>query len=131
METLEDIGKLLSILIPILSGMVWMLRRIEKGQARMFEKMARIDKHKVSYKVCDRRRAECFRRRGRIGKAAAAAMCGVLFLLAGCSVTINSSGDGADFELSPAREVYTDADVMNGLTSPLANLFGKRNTESE
>lgn len=44
---------------------------------------------------------------------------GVLLALCGCTVNINSSGDGATFELSPCRELahQVDADVCNGLTA--------------
>ena len=56
METvLETIAKLLALIVPICGGLLWIIkqnRRIEKG-------LNKIDKHKVSYKVCDQRRAEC------------------------------------------------------------------------
>lgn len=53
--TLESVLKLLALIIPICTGLAWIIkqnRRIEKG-------LNKIDKHKVSYKVCDQRRAEC------------------------------------------------------------------------
>ena len=53
--TLESIIKLLALIVPICGGLLWIIkqnRRIEKG-------LNKIDKHKVSYKVCDQRRAEC------------------------------------------------------------------------
>lgn len=59
MEHLEAICKLLAIIVPIFGGLIWVLKRIEKGQGQMMKKITRIDKHKVSYKVCDQRRAEC------------------------------------------------------------------------
>lgn len=59
MEHLEAIGKIIAIVGPILLGLLWVLKRIEKGQDRMLRKINKIDKHKVSYKVCDQRRAEC------------------------------------------------------------------------
>lgn len=59
MEHLEAIGKIFAIVGPILLGLLWVLKRIEKGQNRMLRKINKIDKHKVSYKVCDQRRAEC------------------------------------------------------------------------
>ena len=59
MEHLEAIGKIIAIVGPILLGLLWVLKRIEKGQNRMLRKINKIDKHKVSYKVCDQRRAEC------------------------------------------------------------------------
>ena len=59
MEHLEAIGKLLAIIVPILCGLLWLQKRIERGQDRMLKKINKIDKHKVSYKVCDQRRAEC------------------------------------------------------------------------
>lgn len=59
MEHLEAIGKIIAIVGPILIGLLWVLKRIERGQDRMLRKINKIDKHKVSYKVCDQRRAEC------------------------------------------------------------------------
>ena len=59
MEHLEAIGKIIAIVGPILLGLLWVQKRIEKGQSRMLRKINKIDKHKVSYKVCDQRRAEC------------------------------------------------------------------------
>ena len=59
MEHLEAIGKIIAIVGPILLGLLWVLKRIEKGQNQMIRKINQIDKHKVSYKVCDQRRAEC------------------------------------------------------------------------
>lgn len=44
-----------AIIGPILLGLLWVLKRIEKGQNQMIRKINKIDKHKVSYKVCDRR----------------------------------------------------------------------------
>ena len=62
MEHLEAIGKIIAIVGPILLGLLWVLKRIEKGQNQMIRKINKIDKHKVSYKVCDQRRAECPRK---------------------------------------------------------------------
>lgn len=59
MEHLEAIGKIIAIVGPILLGLLWVLKRIERGQNQMIRKINKIDKHKVSYKVCDQRRAEC------------------------------------------------------------------------
>lgn len=60
MEQLFDsLYKVLAVVVPILVGLFWLLKRIERGQNRLFKKIAKIDKHKVSYKVCDQRRAEC------------------------------------------------------------------------
>lgn len=59
MGHLEAIGKIFAIVGPILLGLLWVLKRIEKGQNQMIRKINKIDKHKVSYKVCDQRRAEC------------------------------------------------------------------------
>lgn len=59
MEHLEAVGKIIAIVGPILLGLLWVLKRIEKGQNQMLRKINKIDKHKVSYKVCDQRRAEC------------------------------------------------------------------------
>lgn len=59
MEHIEAIGKIIAIVGPILLGLLWVLKRIEKGQNQMLRKINKIDKHKVSYKVCDQRRAEC------------------------------------------------------------------------
>lgn len=63
METaLEAIVKLLAVIVPICGGLLWIIkqnRRIEKSQAAMLKKVNKIDKHKVSYKACDQRRAEC------------------------------------------------------------------------
>lgn len=59
MEHLEAIGKIIAIVGPILLGLLWVLKRIEKGQNQMLRKINKIDKHKVSYRVCDQRRAEC------------------------------------------------------------------------
>lgn len=59
MGHLEAIGKIIAIVGPILLGLLWVLKRIEKGQNQMIRKINKIDKHKVSYKVCDQRRAEC------------------------------------------------------------------------
>ena len=59
MEHLEAIGKIIAIVGPILLGLLWVLKRIEKGQNQMIRKINKIEKHKVSYKVCDQRRAEC------------------------------------------------------------------------
>ena len=60
--TIEAIVKLLAVIVPICGGLLWIIkqnRRIEKSQAAMLKKVNKIDKHKVSYKVCDQRRAEC------------------------------------------------------------------------
>lgn len=59
MGHLEAIGKIIAIVGPILLGLLWVLKRIEKGQNQMIRKINKIDKHKVLYKVCDQRRAEC------------------------------------------------------------------------
>lgn len=59
MEHLEALGKIIAIVGPILLGLLWVLKRIEKGQNQMLRKINKIDKRKVSYKVCDQRRAEC------------------------------------------------------------------------
>lgn len=59
MEHLETLGKIIAIVGPIFLGLLWVLKRIEKGQNQMLRKINKIDKHKVSYKVCDQRRAEC------------------------------------------------------------------------
>ena len=63
METaLETIAKLLAVIVPVCGGLLWIIkqnRRIEKSQAAMLKKVNKIDKRKVSYKVCDQRRAEC------------------------------------------------------------------------
>ena len=59
MDHLEALGKIIAIVGPILLGLLWVLKRIEKGQNQMLRKINKIDKHKVSYKVCDQRRAEC------------------------------------------------------------------------
>lgn len=59
MEHLEALVKIIAIVGPILLGLLWVLKRIEKGQNQMLRKINKIDKHKVSYKVCDQRRAEC------------------------------------------------------------------------
>ena len=62
MDFLDGLAKIASIMIPtvglIFGTLVWFLRRIERGQAVMLKKINKIDKHKVSYKVCDKRRAE-------------------------------------------------------------------------
>ena len=60
--TVEAIVKLLAVIVPICGGLLWIIkqnRRIEKSQAAMLKKVNKIDKRKVSYKVCDQRRAEC------------------------------------------------------------------------
>lgn len=60
--TLESVLKLLALIVPVCGGLLWIIkqnRRIEKSQAAMLKKVNKIDKHKVSYKVCDQRRAEC------------------------------------------------------------------------
>lgn len=62
--TLESVLKLLALIIPICTGLAWIIKqnhRIEKG-------LNKIDKHKVSYKVCDQRRAECCYNNQRKGK---------------------------------------------------------------
>jgi hypothetical protein len=60
METIiEAIGKIMAVVVPIFAGLLWVLKRIENGQARMMKKIQKVDKHKVSYKECDKRRAEC------------------------------------------------------------------------
>ena len=65
METaLETIAKLLAVIVPVCGGLLWIIKqnhRIEKG-------LNKIDKHKVSYKVCDQRRAECCYNNQRKGK---------------------------------------------------------------
>ncbi|WP_288593052.1 hypothetical protein [uncultured Victivallis sp.] len=61
-STLEVIVKLLAVIVPVCGGLLWIIkqnRRIEKSQAATLKKVNKIDKHKVSYKVCDQRRAEC------------------------------------------------------------------------
>lgn len=58
-EWMDSAGRMIAIIAPILGGIVWMSRRVEKGQALLIRKINKIDKHKVSYKVCDQRRAEC------------------------------------------------------------------------
>ena len=68
MEHFEAIGKMLAILVPVMSGLVWVVRRIERGQSTMMKRINKIDKHKVSYKVCDQRRAECPLKLKRKGK---------------------------------------------------------------
>lgn len=48
-----------AIIGPILLGLLWVLKRIEKGQNQMIRKINKIDKHKVLYKVCDHHRGNC------------------------------------------------------------------------
>lgn len=59
MEHLEAIGKIFAIVGPILLGLLWVLKRIEKGQNQMIRKINKIDKHKVSYKMYDHHRGNC------------------------------------------------------------------------
>jgi len=59
MEHIDAIIKMLGIIVPVFGGLVWLQKKIESGQNRMMKKITKIDKHKVSYKVCDQRRAEC------------------------------------------------------------------------
>lgn len=62
--TLESVLKLLALIVPVCGGLLWIIKqnhRIEKG-------LNKIDKHKVSYKVCDQRRAECCYNNQRKGK---------------------------------------------------------------
>lgn len=62
--TIESVLKLLALIVPICGGLLWIIKqnhRIEKG-------LNKIDKHKVSYKVCDQRRAECCYNNQRKGK---------------------------------------------------------------
>ena len=59
MEHLEAIGKIIAIVGPILLGLLWVLKHIEKGQNQMIRKINKIDKHKVLYKVCDHHRGNC------------------------------------------------------------------------
>lgn len=59
MEHLEAIAKMLAIIVPIFCGLLWVQKRIERGQDRMLRKINKIDKHKVSYKVCDHHRGNC------------------------------------------------------------------------
>lgn len=62
--TIESVLKLLALVVPICGGLLWIIKqnhRIEKG-------LNKIDKHKVSYKVCDQRRAECCYNNQRKGK---------------------------------------------------------------
>lgn len=58
-ELLDVVGKIMAIILPIFGGLIWLQRRIERGQNRLLKKINKIDKRKVSYKVCDQRRAEC------------------------------------------------------------------------
>ncbi|MDR0932141.1 MAG: hypothetical protein LBM70_03870 [Victivallales bacterium] len=119
MDTLEDIGKLLSILLPILSGMAYMLRRIEKGQAHMFEKIIRIDKRKVSHKVCARRRAECPVRHNRANKVATIALASsVIALCGGClsatrSETLEFDAAGKVIKRTVSSESVVDSLVKS------------------
>ena len=62
--TIESVLKLLALIVPVCGGLLWIIKqnhRIEKG-------LNKIDKHKVSYKVCDQRRAECCYNNQRKGK---------------------------------------------------------------
>lgn len=62
--TLESVLKLLALVVPVCGGLLWIIKqnhRIEKG-------LNKIDKHKVSYRVCDQRRAECCYNNQRKGK---------------------------------------------------------------
>lgn len=62
--TIESVLKLLALVVPVCGGLLWIIKqnhRIEKG-------LNKIDKHKVSYKVCDQRRAECCYNNQRKGK---------------------------------------------------------------
>ena len=43
MEHIEAIGSMLAILEPVMSGLVWVVRRIERGQSRMMERINKID----------------------------------------------------------------------------------------
>ncbi len=58
-QLIEQIGKIMAVVVPIFCGLVWLARRNDKSNARVMHKINKIDKHKVSYKVCDQRRAEC------------------------------------------------------------------------
>lgn len=62
--TVESVLKLLALVVPVCGGLLWIIKqnhRIEKG-------LNKIDKHKVSYKVCDQRRAEYCYNNQRKGK---------------------------------------------------------------
>lgn len=62
MEIIDGIVKIAGIVVPtvgaIFTALLWFIKRIERGQAVLLKKINKIDKHKVSYKVCDQRRAE-------------------------------------------------------------------------
>ncbi len=62
MEIIDGIVKIAGIVVPtvgaILTALFWFIKRIERGQAVLLKKINKIDKHKVSYKVCNQRRAE-------------------------------------------------------------------------
>lgn len=57
-QWIENLGRLIAIVVPILGGIFWLSKRNDKANARLSKQIGKIDKHKVSYKVCDQRRAE-------------------------------------------------------------------------
>lgn len=54
-NTLESVLKMLALIVPCCGGLLWII----KQNQRIEKVLNKIDKHKVSYKVCDQRRAEC------------------------------------------------------------------------
>lgn len=64
--TIGDLEKILMIVVSVGGAVIWVVREIRtsrkeaaKGLEKIEKKVVKIDKHKVSYKSCDQRRAEC------------------------------------------------------------------------
>ncbi len=58
-EIVRHMTSLLAVVAPILTGLFILWKKISKDNLKVLQKINKIDKHKISYKVCDQRRAEC------------------------------------------------------------------------
>jgi hypothetical protein len=55
---LETVGSWASIIVPLMGGILWLAKRSDRSTERLSKQINKIDKHKVSYKECDKRRAD-------------------------------------------------------------------------
>ena len=84
--------------------------------------IAKIDKNKVSHEVCSRHRMNCpclsdiVELKEKMKYVFLAAIFILISVLSACSTTINNYGNDNKLELSPARNLYPDVSVMNGLS---------------
>ncbi len=53
----ENLLKYLAVIAPVVGSVIWLAKKLD----RLWRAINKIDKHKISYKQCEKRRAACRR----------------------------------------------------------------------